>query len=151
MDTIVHLAAMNRAKDPQIIFDTNIELVKKLIESCQLENVTPHILFSSSTQEEKDNLYGKSKKVGRELLEDWANKNNGIVSGMVIPNVFGPFGRPNYNSVVATFCHKVTHGEEPTILVDSKIELVYINELVDDIYIIIQNKKEGRIKIEFRH
>ena len=101
-DTIVHLAAMNRHNDPEMIYQTNIRLVKQLIKACEATHSTPHILFSSSIQEERDNLYGKSKKEGRELLEQWALKNNAQFTGFVIPNVFGPFGHPYYNSVVAT-------------------------------------------------
>ncbi|MBP6757011.1 MAG: NAD-dependent epimerase/dehydratase family protein, partial [Bacteroidia bacterium] len=70
-DVIVHLAAMNRHNDPQVIYDTNMELVEKLIQSLQQTKSKAHILFSSSSQEEKDNLYGKSKKEGRELLINW--------------------------------------------------------------------------------
>jgi UDP-glucose 4-epimerase len=73
-DVIVHLAAMNRHHDPQVIYETNKSLVKKLITACETTRSTPHILFSSSTQEERDNLYGRSKKEGRELLEKWAKK-----------------------------------------------------------------------------
>ena len=61
-DIIVHLAAMNRHPDPQVIYETNLSLVRQLIESMERTGNTPHVLFSSSTQEEKDNLYGKSKK-----------------------------------------------------------------------------------------
>ncbi|MCK5029257.1 MAG: NAD-dependent epimerase/dehydratase family protein, partial [Bacteroidales bacterium] len=91
-NVIVHLAAMNRHGDPQVIYDTNINLVKKLVEALETTKSTPHVLFSSSTQEEKDNLYGKSKKEGRELFEQWAEKNKASFTGMIIPNVFGPFG-----------------------------------------------------------
>jgi len=133
-NVIVHLAAMNRHKDPQVIYDTNIALVKKLITACGETNSRPHIIFSSSTQEERDNLYGKSKLDGRKLLEDFTAKNNSGFTGMVIPNVFGPFGRPYYNSVVATFCHQLSHGEIPEIHVDGNLKLIYINELVEEFY-----------------
>lgn len=133
-DTIVHLAAMNRHGDPQVIYDTNIGLVKQLIAACEQSNSTPHILFSSSTQEERDNLYGKSKLEGRKLFESWAFKNQAQFTGFVIPNVFGPFGHPYYNSVVATFCHQLTHNEQPEIHVDGELKLIYIGELVSEIF-----------------
>jgi UDP-2-acetamido-2,6-beta-L-arabino-hexul-4-ose reductase len=129
-DAIVPLAAMNRHNDPEVLYQTNIGLVKQLIAVCEETSSTPHILFSSSTQEERDNLYGKSKKEGRELLEQWAEKNNAQFTGFVIPNVFGPFGNPYYNSVVATFCHQLTHNETPKIEVDGEIKLIYVAELV---------------------
>lgn len=130
-DVIVHLAAMNRHNSPEVIYSTNIGLVQKLIEACEITKSTPHIIFSSSTQEERDNLYGKSKKEGRILFEQWASKNNAKFSGFIIPNVFGPFGKPYYNSVIATFCHQLTHGEEPKIEVDGELNLIYVSELVN--------------------
>jgi len=130
-DTIVHLAAMNRHNDPEVIYNTNLGLVKQLIAACEATDSKPHILFSSSTQEERDNLYGKSKKEGRELLEQWAHNSDAQFTGLIIPNVFGPFGHPYYNSVVATFCHQLTHNETPKIDVNGEIKLIYVSELVN--------------------
>lgn len=147
-DAVVHLAAMNRHGDPQVIYDTNIRLVKQLIDACEATNATPHILFSSSTQEERDNLYGKSKKDGRELLEAWARKCGAMFTGFIIPNVFGPFGNPYYNSVIATFCHQLTHGEQPKIDVDGQLKLIYVGELVETFYKKIKDKSKKINEIE---
>src|SRR5512133_2943619 len=87
-DVIVHLAALNRHNDPQTIYDTNIDLVKKLINSFENTGSKPHVLFSSSTQEERDNIFGRSKQKGREMLAQWAGNNGAIFTGLVIPNVF---------------------------------------------------------------
>jgi UDP-2-acetamido-2,6-beta-L-arabino-hexul-4-ose reductase len=133
-DTIVHLAALNRHNDPQVIYDTNIKLVKQLLEAVEHSGSKPHILFSSSTQEERDNLYGKSKREGRLMLEKWAESRQARFTGFVIPNVFGPFGNPFYNSVVATFCHQLTHNESPSIQVDAALQLIYVQELVQLFY-----------------
>ena len=134
-DAIVHLAAMNRHPDPQFIYDTNLNLVAKLLKAIDSgAKKQPHILFSSSTQEEMDNLYGKSKRDGRMLFEQWAGSNNARFTAFVIPNVFGPFGNPFYNSVLATFCHQLVHNEQPKIVVDANLKLIYINELVDLFY-----------------
>lgn len=133
-DAIVHLAAMNRHGDPQVIYDTNIILVEKLIRACEATKSTPHILFSSSTQETRDNLYGKSKLDGRKMLEEWAERNGAAFIGLIIPNVFGPFGNPYYNSFIATFCHQLTHNEKPKIEVDGEVKLIYVGELVRLIY-----------------
>jgi UDP-2-acetamido-2,6-beta-L-arabino-hexul-4-ose reductase len=140
-DVIVHLAAMNRHHDPQVIYDTNMGLVTKLIQSLKQTHSKAHILFSSSSQEEKDNLYGKSKKEGRKLLIDWAKESGGKFSGLIIPNVFGPFGHPNYNSFIATFCHKLSHNETPTIEVDGSVKLIYVGELVAEILSEIRSRK----------
>jgi UDP-2-acetamido-2,6-beta-L-arabino-hexul-4-ose reductase len=129
-DVIIHLAAMNRHNDANVIYNTNVELVTKLIASLERTSSKAHVLFSSSTQEERDNLYGKSKKEGRELLVNWAIKNDAQFTGLVIPNVFGPFGHPYYNSVVATFCHQISHGETPKVDSNGNINLIYVGELV---------------------
>ncbi|HEY5463302.1 MAG TPA: NAD-dependent epimerase/dehydratase family protein [Hanamia sp.] len=139
-DVIVHLAAMNRHNDPLVIYDTNVLLVQQLIDAMEKEKVNPHILFSSSTQEEKDNPYGNSKKEGRKLLSKWAAKNKATFTGLIIPNVFGPFGNPYYNSVIATFSYQLTHNETPKINVDGNLKLIYVNELVEKIWKIVDKK-----------
>jgi UDP-2-acetamido-2,6-beta-L-arabino-hexul-4-ose reductase len=148
-DVIVHLAAMNRHKDPKVIYNTNIDLVKRLIDSCKATSAIPHILFSSSTQEDKDNLYGKSKLAGRDLFEKWADESGAVFTGLIIPNVFGPFGKPFYNSVVATFSHQVSRNEIPKIEVDGNLKLIYIDELVNEIILRIEDGvSESVVKLE---
>jgi UDP-2-acetamido-2,6-beta-L-arabino-hexul-4-ose reductase len=132
-DIIVHLAAMNRNPNANLIYSNNLDLVEKMVASLERTNSQAHVLFSSSSQEANENLYGKSKKEGRELFVNWSGKSGGKFSGLIIPNVFGPFGKPNYNSFIATFCHKLTHGELPTIDHDSEVHLIYIGELVKEI------------------
>jgi UDP-2-acetamido-2,6-beta-L-arabino-hexul-4-ose reductase len=128
--TVVHLAAMNRGDDKEI-YNTNIELVNKLVRTLDSLNARPHVIFSSSTQAYVDNPYGRSKKEGARILEEWAQKSGAPVTVLVIPNVFGDRGRPFYNSVVATFCHLLTHDGKPEVQVDKEVSLIYINELVE--------------------
>ena len=78
-------------------------------------------------------------------MMDWAKVAGGKFTGMIIPNVFGPFGHPNYNSVVATFCHKLSHNETPTIEVDGDMKLIYVGELVDAI---LSEIRSGKSKAE---
>ena len=147
-DAIVHLAALNRHNDPQAIYDTNLGLIKQLISALEKTGSRPHILFSSSTQEERDNIFGKSKREGRQLLSLWAEKNAVPFTGMVIPNVFGPFGNPYYNSVVATFSHQLTHDEQPRVEVDAQLKLIYIGDLVKVIWYLIKNRvSDGEYKV----
>lgn len=148
-DVIVHLAAMNRHNDPDEIYKTNLKLVNGLIRALEETNSTPHLLFSSSTQEERDNPYGKSKREGRELLVKWAEKSGASFSGLVIPNVFGPFGNPYYNSVVATFSHQLNHNEIPKIEVDGELKLIYIGDLCKKFHdCILEQKADDAIMVE---
>ena len=151
-DVIVHLAALNRHSDPGEIYSKNIELTEKLITGLEKADKFPHIIFSSSTQEDLDNVYGKSKKKCRALLINWAKQNKSGFTGMVIPNVFGPFGAPFYNSVVSTFSYQITHNEAPKIEIDKNLELIYVNNLLKRITGIILNKiynDEYRIEYDF--
>ncbi|MCK4991047.1 MAG: NAD-dependent epimerase/dehydratase family protein, partial [Bacteroidales bacterium] len=125
-NVLVHLAAMNRHSDPEVLYATNIKLVEKIITSLENCNSKAHVLFSSSVQEAYDNPYGNSKKVGRELFIQWAERSGGQFTGLVIPNVFGPFGQPFYNSVVATFCHQLSTGEDPVVVNDKELNLIYV-------------------------
>ena len=142
-DVIVHLAAMNRHNDANVLYETNISLVKQLIAALEKTESKAHLFFSSSSQEERDNLYGKSKKEGRELLSKWAEHSGGLFTGLVIPNVFGPFGHPYYNSFIATFSHQLTHNEQPKIETDGSVKLIYVGELVQVILAEIRSKRSN--------
>ena len=128
-DVIVHLAAVNRCESMQMLYDTNVGLVRHLIGALEKVGATPHVVFSSSTQEERDNLYGQSKRDGRKMLEAWAASHGAAFTGLVVPNVFGPFGRPFYNSFVPTFAHQLFRGEEPSIQMDADVRLIEVGSL----------------------
>jgi UDP-2-acetamido-2,6-beta-L-arabino-hexul-4-ose reductase len=149
-DVIIHLAALNRHSDPELIYETNKSLVKRLVASLKRTSSKAHLIISSSTQEERDNLYGKSKKEGRLMLSEWASENGGSLTGLIIPNVFGPFGHPFYNSVIATFCHQIARGETPKIDIDGDLKLIYVGELVEEIISVIRkNDNSHELVIPF--
>ena len=153
-DIIVHLAALNRHNKPEEIYNTNIKLVEKLIDIADKNSYKPHIIFSSSTQEYLDNPYGRSKKIGRKLFVDWAKKADAKFTGLIIPNVYGPFGQPFYNSVISTFSHQIVNNETPRIEIDSEMKLIYVFELAEIIYKIImgsipKNDISGESDVEF--
>ncbi|MCF6242469.1 MAG: NAD-dependent epimerase/dehydratase family protein [Bacteroidales bacterium] len=132
-DAIVHLAAMNRHEDENVIYETNIKLVKELIAAMEDEKVNPHIIFSSSIQENLNNLYGKSKQEGRILFEKWAKRNKAKFTALIIPNVFGPFGKPFYNSFIATFSYLLVNNKTPEIKTDNSVNLIYVGSLCEKI------------------
>jgi UDP-2-acetamido-2,6-beta-L-arabino-hexul-4-ose reductase len=146
-DVIIHLAGVNR-DEPEVVYQKNIELMEKLLEFIDASGRKPMILFSSSTQIERDNEYGRGKKKAMQLLQAWSEKTGAPAVSMVVPNVFGDSGRPFYNSVVATFCHQVTHGEQPTIIKDGQMKMIYINDLVEDIVDLI-NKPISGYQVEY--
>ncbi len=137
-DVIVHLAAMNRHSNPEVLYRTNIELVQKLISAFERTSSRPYIIMSSSLQEFLDNPYGKSKREGRELFNKWADKTKAMFTGLIIPNVFGPFGVPFYNSVISTFSYQLVNNLEPKIEIDNQLSLIYVNDLVNFIIELIE-------------
>ena len=136
-DCIVHLAAMNRG-DQDVLLECNVGLVTNLIAALDNQACKPHVIFSSSNQESNDSVYGASKKEGRKLFEDWSARSGGKYTNLLIENVFGAFGIPFYNSVIATFCYQLTHEQVPEIQVDASLNLIYVDDLAEDIYKVIR-------------
>lgn len=137
-DVIVHLAAMMRSPIEGEVYKVNMRLVHQLINAMNAENVNPCILFSSSIQEGNGSEYGRCKQEGRELLQLWATEHNTGYVGMIFPNLFGPGARPNSHSFIATFCYKLTHGENPQVLVDNIVPLKYVGNLEKELLTIIK-------------
>ncbi len=147
-DIIVHLAGLNRHSDESAIYDTNVSLAVKLVESFKRIRFKGQVIFSSSIQEERNNTFGNSKKVARELFANWARQSNAIYHGVIIPNVFGAFGVPFYNSVISTFCHQLVNSETPKIETDSTLNLIYINALVRNIIELFHSETNDNVTIE---
>lgn len=146
-DVIVHLAGVNRAETNEEVYDANIKLNKVLKKALINANFKGHLLFASSSQEKGNSLYGKAKKESREFLEKTINSLGGKFTRLIIPNVFGPFCKPNYNSFVATFCSKILNNEFPEVIQDSKVRLLYVGNLVDQILEEIKNPKDSLFEI----
>jgi UDP-2-acetamido-2,6-beta-L-arabino-hexul-4-ose reductase len=141
-DTIVHLAAVNRGEDREL-YEMNLELVERLIRALETAGKRSHVVFASSTQRERSTAYGRSKKHGEDRLRDWARRTGNYLTVLVIPNVFGPGCRPNFNSVVATFCHQLAHGHQPVVAEDRQIEFAWVHDVVESIVQAIAEAPSG--------
>lgn len=106
---IFHLAGVNRPKDEKEFAEGNTDLTRLLCEFAAKHKSCAPILLSSSTQAGSDNAYGKSKRAAEDALINYSEKTGIPVLIYRFPNLFGKWSRPNYNSVVSTFCHNVTH------------------------------------------
>lgn len=142
-DVIVHLAAISRHPEPQLMYEANMTMVKQLITAMETEEVTPHVLFASTTHEAKDTPYHNSKREARKLLDAWAKRSGGNHTGLLMPNTFGPYGKPFYNSVVSTFCRQIADGATPEIISDSNMQLIYVKNLCREIYRVIKGETCG--------
>ena len=129
-DVLIHLGGLNRAKDKQDIYNTNIDLTYKLCNAIEVSGFKGKIIFASSIQESKDSAFGRSKKESRKILIKHSEKYLYKFIGLIIPNIFGPFGRSNYNSFIATFCNKIINKETPIISEDNNIELLYVDDII---------------------
>jgi len=147
-DIIVHLAGLNRHSEESVIYDTNVGLAIKLVESFKRTDFRGQVIFSSSIQEDRNNTFGNSKKVARELFSNWANQTGAKFHGVIIPNVFGAFGVPNYNSVVSTFCHQLVNNESPKIETNATLNLIYIDDLVKNIVELFNTESKENVIIE---
>ena len=146
-DVIVHLAGVNRAETDEEVYDANIKLNTVLKKALIDANFKGHLLFASSSQEKGDSVYGKVKKASRLALEETMDSLGGLFTGLIIPNVFGPFCKPNYNSFVATFCSKILNDEAPEVIQDANVPLLYVGNLVEQILEVIRNPKDSLFEI----
>jgi UDP-2-acetamido-2,6-beta-L-arabino-hexul-4-ose reductase len=130
-DFVFHLAGVNRPKKVEEFSNVNAGLTRTIISLVDPQKKKPPIVLSSSTQALLDNPYGASKKEAENLLCNYSAATGAPVYIYRLTNVFGKWSRPNYNSVVATFCHNVSHGLDITISDEKKeIELVYVDDVV---------------------
>jgi UDP-2-acetamido-2,6-beta-L-arabino-hexul-4-ose reductase len=132
-DFIFHTAGVNRPKDEKEFITGNQDLTNNVIETLHSTGNKAPILFTSSIQAELDNTYGKSKLAAEEALLKWRKETNNPVYIYRLPGVFGKWCQPNYNSVVATFCHNIANNL-PVQVTDPKhkITLVYIDDVIDE-------------------
>lgn len=152
IDWIFHLAGANRPKQAAEFITDNFELTVKLCEAIRATKRRIPVVFASSIQSELNNEYGKSKKLAEDALLALNNDTGNPLFIYRLCNVFGKFARPNYNSVVATFCYNITRGmpikiEEPTKL----ISLIYIDDVIKSFMnLLVHNKKSLNCFVEVK-
>lgn len=137
---IFHLAGVNRPQTVEEFYQGNSDLTKKIVDLIKNKNIP--LLITSSIQAELDNDYGKSKKIAEEYIQSNLKK----YYIYRLHNVFGKWCRPNYNSVVATFCYNIANDLDITINDKTKkLELIYIDDIVEEfINVMSGNKPDER-------
>ncbi len=149
VDFIFHLAGINRPKSDEEFTVGNVGLTQKIINKLEELNKNTPILITSSIQAELNNAYGISKKQAEESLIEYSKKNSAKTYIFRLPNVFGKWCRPNYNSVVATFCSNIANSLEITINDESKeLELVYIDDVVKEFISAMEAYVEANEEVE---
>lgn len=146
-DFVFNLAGVNRPKDDFEYMEGNFGFASRLLDTLQKYNNKCPIMLSSSIQASlsgkyEGSEYGKSKKAGEDLFFEYAEKTGAQVYVYRFPNLFGKWCRPNYNSVVATFCNNIAN-DLPIQVNDAstELELLYIDDLVDEMLNAIEGKE----------
>lgn len=146
-DFIFHLAGVNRPKDETDFTKENIGLTEKIIETLRVESKKTPLLITSSTQADLDNPYGNSKLAAEEAAFNWHKESSAPVYVYRLPGVFGKWCKPNYNSVVATFCHNIANNIPIEIADPTRvITLTYIDDVIGDF---TQHLNESSKDIDF--
>lgn len=145
VDFIFHLAGVNRPQDPNEFISGNADLTQSLCEAVAVSGRAVPLIYTSSIQAERDNPYGASKKAAEQALWELSSAHGAPVHVFRLPNVFGKWARPDYNSAVATFCHNIARGL-PIQINDSHapISLVYIDDVVECFVSLMDGKLEGK-------
>ena len=136
VDFVFHLAGVNRPQDPQEFVAGNVDLTQTLCQAvCAMAEATGKktpIVYTSSAQAGLDNPYGQSKREAEDALLAAAHSYQVPVHIFRLPNVFGKWCKPNYNSAVATFCHNIARGL-PIQLNDpaAPVTLVYVDDVIE--------------------
>ncbi len=143
-DFVFNLAGVNRPQNQEEFMEGNFGFASTLLETLKKYNNTCPVMLSSSLQATligryAEGDYGKSKKAGEDLFFNYSDETGAKVYVYRFPNLFGKWCRPNYNSVVATFCNNIAN-DLPIQVNDRAIELtlLYIDDLVDEMFSILR-------------
>ena len=144
VDAVVHLAGENRPKDTADFSVVNTGLTKEICSAIRATGKKILFILASSIQAELDNPYGLSKRAAEQAVESLAVDTDNPVVIYRLPGVFGKWCKPNYNSVVATFCHNIAN-DLPIQINDPahQIRLNYIDDVVNDLIRVLNNNPEG--------
>ena len=131
-DVVVHLAGENCPADVQAFIDVNVGLTEQICQFLRAQGRTVPLILASSVQAELENPYGRSKLAAEQAVQALAQEQGNPVAIYRLPGVFGKWCKPNYNSVVATFCHNKAR-DLPVQINDAstRVRLVYVDDVIN--------------------
>ena len=144
-DIVFHFAGVNRADDPMMFEMGNVGFTQKLLEGLQRHNPGCPVVYASSIQaglkDCRNAPYGLSKRCAERLVKEYGTQTGASVYIYRFPNVFGKWCRPDYNSVVATFCQYITHGRSIAVREPKRVlSLAYVDDLVQEMLQVLRGK-----------
>ena len=143
-DFVFHLAGINRPKKEEEFMEGNADFTSQLLELLKKSNNKAPVLITSSIQAEQENPYGKSKRAGEELVFKYEKETGAKIYVYRLPNVFGKWSKPNYNTVVATYCHNVARNIDIQINnPDAQLTLCYIDDVIKEFASILNKQRSN--------
>jgi UDP-2-acetamido-2,6-beta-L-arabino-hexul-4-ose reductase len=131
-DVVFHLAGVNRPKEASEFHVGNTALTETLVRLMVEQNSKAPIIFTSSSQVSNGSEYAVSKEKAENTLLEFSEKTGNEVFIFRFPGTFGKWSRPNYNTVVATFCYNISRGLNIEMRNPShELQLCYIDDVVD--------------------
>ncbi len=131
VDFVVHLAGVNRPKDESEFIRGNVDFTRQVVDGLLERKRFIPVILASSIQAALDNPYGRSKRAAEDILENYAENSGAAVFLFRMPNLFGKWCRPGYNSAVATFCHNIVRDLPVTISDPAReLQLTYVDDVV---------------------
>lgn len=146
-DFVYYLAGVNRPEKTEEFTEGNVKFLEYILKELRQQHNACSVMYLSSTQAVLDNDYGKSKRAGEELLFQYGQEMEVPVYIYRLTNIFGKWSKPNYNSVVATFCHNI--AREIPIRIDDpekKLRLLYIDDVIEEFIKLLNKEKHEKIK-----
>lgn len=147
LDGILHFAGVNRAPDAEVEVMNRL-LAEQLVAALESTGSRAVLVYANSTHIARDTAYGRGKKQASVLFEHWAVQAGAKYVNLVLPHVFGEFGRPFYNSVVSTFCHQLANDQTPTIQIDGDLELVHAQQVARRCLAALMDQDAGVVRLE---
>ncbi len=149
-DFVFNLAGVNRPLNQDEFMKGNFGFASILLDTLKKYNNTCPVMISSSIQAELDNPYGESKRAGEELMFKYSEETGAKVLVYRFPNLFGKWCRPNYNSVVATFCNNIANDlpiqvNDP----DVTLNLCYVDDVVEELILSLSGREHRNDKFCF--
>ncbi|MFT4147948.1 MAG: capsular biosynthesis protein [Micrococcaceae bacterium] len=125
-ERLIHIAGVNRGTDDEVA-DGNVTFARQVAQVLQEVHTPPRVVsFANSIQADLDNIYGQAKSGAAKVLQQVCDELGIQFENVLLPNLFGEHGKPNYNSFVATFCYKLAHDETPSVNGDTQIPLLHV-------------------------
>jgi UDP-2-acetamido-2,6-beta-L-arabino-hexul-4-ose reductase len=149
VDAVLHCAGVNRA-EPDVLRDDNLAVAEALTASFDRVAARPVVAYANSIHAGNGSPFGDGKQAAADHLLAWGQAAGTPVADVRLPNLFGEHGRPQYNSVTATFCHELAAGRTPTVLDDRELPLLHVQDAVDGMLALVERRETGTVSLDGR-